>query len=115
MRIELEKIGKRYGDVAALAGIDLDLPAGARVALIGPNGSGKTTLTRAIMGLVAHEGSVRLDGAPAAAARVDPAARIAYVPQVAPQMAATAHELVRAIAAVRGVAPRTIAEVAAEL
>jgi ABC-2 type transport system ATP-binding protein len=115
MRVELTAVRKRYGTLDALAGIDLDLPAGSRVALIGPNGSGKTTLTRVIMGLVAHDGAVRLDGAPAGIARIQADARIAYVPQVAPQMAASVGELLRTIAAVRGVTVRAIADVAAEL
>ena len=36
--------------------------AGEVVALIGPNGAGKTSLLRALAGLVAHEGTVRVDG-----------------------------------------------------
>jgi putative ABC transport system ATP-binding protein len=37
-------------EVEALAGIDLDVPAGQFVSLIGPNGSGKSTLLNAIAG-----------------------------------------------------------------
>ena len=44
-------VGKRYGGVAALDGVDLDVRAGAVVGLVGPNGSGKTTLLHAIAGL----------------------------------------------------------------
>ena len=65
MRVELCQVTKRYGELVALAGVDLSLYAGERVALIGPNGSGKTTLTRIVLGLVGHEGQVRLDGQPA--------------------------------------------------
>ena len=106
MHVELRAIRKSYGKLDALAGVDLDLPAGSRVALIGPNGSGKTTLIRVIMGLVAHQGTVRKDGGPG---------EIAYVPQVAPQMAASVGELTRTIAGLRGVPARRIAELAAEL
>jgi len=115
MRVELHAIAKRYGRVDALDGVDLDLPAGSRVALIGPNGSGKTTLTRVMMGLVTHDGVVRLDGVDARTARAARATDIAYVPQVAPQMAATVGELVRTVADVRGVAPAAITEIAGEL
>jgi ABC-2 type transport system ATP-binding protein len=110
MRVELRGIAKRYGKVDALAGVDLDLASGSRVALIGPNGSGKTTLTRVVMGLVRHEGTVLFDGSPQARAQ-----EIAYVPQVAPQMAATVGELIRTVADVRGADAREIERVAAEL
>ena len=47
----------------ALDRVDLAVPAGGVVALIGPNGCGKSTLLRAIAGLLTPErGSVRLDG-----------------------------------------------------
>jgi ABC-2 type transport system ATP-binding protein len=115
MRVELSSVRKRYGKLEALAGVDLDVPAGSRIALVGPNGSGKTTLTRVIMGLVDHRGALRLDGKPAARARAALAPHIAYVPQTAPQMAAPVSELVRSVSALRGAAPAAVAEVAAEL
>ena len=115
MRVELTGIRKRYGKLEALAGVGLALPSGTRLALIGPNGSGKTTLTRVVMGLVAHQGEVRLDGAPAARVRAGRGADLAYVPQVAPQMAATVEELIRTVAGVRGVPRSRIDAVAVEL
>ena len=52
-----------YGRVQALHGVDLDVPAGAVVAVLGPNGAGKTTLLRAISGTLAPwSGSVLFDG-----------------------------------------------------
>jgi iron(III) transport system ATP-binding protein len=60
----LEGIGKRYGAVVALDGVDLELPAGGRTAIVGPSGSGKTTLLRLIAGFEAPDvGRVMLDGA----------------------------------------------------
>ncbi len=42
---------KDYGTLTALAGVDLDVPAGSLYGLVGPNGSGKTTLLSIITGL----------------------------------------------------------------
>jgi ABC-2 type transport system ATP-binding protein len=44
--IRVDRLAKRFGDVQALAGIDLAVPAGAVVGLLGPNGAGKTTAVR---------------------------------------------------------------------
>jgi ABC-2 type transport system ATP-binding protein len=115
MRVELRSVAKSFGRVSALRGVSLDIQSGRRVALLGPNGSGKSTLTRAIMGLIAFEGDLLLDGRDAGAARGDLARRIAYVPQVAPHLAASAGELVRAVTRLRGLAPDAVARVAAEL
>lgn len=50
--ITLRGAAVRYGDVQALAPLDLTLYRGERVALVGANGSGKTTLLRRLHGLV---------------------------------------------------------------
>lgn len=53
----------RFGDFTALAGVSLDVAAGATIALIGPNGAGKTTLINALSGRVALTGgTIALDG-----------------------------------------------------
>jgi ABC-2 type transport system ATP-binding protein len=48
--LEIRDLAKRYGDVVALAGIDLDVPAGTVTALLGPNGAGKTTTVEILEG-----------------------------------------------------------------
>jgi ATP-binding cassette, subfamily B, bacterial len=63
--VRLEDVSFSYGgaDRAALSGIDLDIPAGTTVALVGETGSGKTTLASLIARLYdPAEGSVRIDG-----------------------------------------------------
>lgn len=50
--IQLKAVDVRFGGVTALSGIDLKVPAGQRLALIGANGSGKSTLLRVLHGLV---------------------------------------------------------------
>jgi ABC-2 type transport system ATP-binding protein len=47
---------KRFGDVEALAGLDLTAPAGTVVAVLGPNGAGKTTFVRAVATLTRPDG-----------------------------------------------------------
>jgi daunorubicin resistance ABC transporter ATP-binding subunit len=44
--IEAEGLTKRYGQTVALAGIDLQVPAGSILGVLGPNGAGKTTAVR---------------------------------------------------------------------
>ncbi|VCU71280.1 Arginine transport ATP-binding protein ArtM [Pigmentiphaga humi] len=63
--VTLENISKRYGEVEVLRGIDLHIPAGQTVALIGPSGSGKSTLLRLLMTLERPDaGRVLIDGEP---------------------------------------------------
>jgi branched-chain amino acid transport system ATP-binding protein len=53
----------RYGPIAAVRGIDLDVRSGEIVALLGANGAGKTSTLAAIVGLLAsRRGAVRFDG-----------------------------------------------------
>ena len=56
-------IGKRFGALIALAGVDLDIFTGEIVALVGDNGAGKSTFNKILAG--AHppsEGEIRMDG-----------------------------------------------------
>jgi sulfate/thiosulfate transport system ATP-binding protein len=63
MSIQLKGIAKRFGDFAAVDGVDLDVATGELVALLGPSGSGKTTLLRIIAGLEsADAGQVLFQG-----------------------------------------------------
>jgi ABC-2 type transport system ATP-binding protein len=61
--IEIQDLGKRYGAVRALDGIDLEIPRGEFFGLLGPNGAGKTTLISILAGLArADRGSARVMG-----------------------------------------------------
>jgi ABC-2 type transport system ATP-binding protein len=60
---ELAGVGKSYGAVQALTGLDLDIGQAAIVALLGPNGAGKTTAIRIMLGLLGpDDGQARLFG-----------------------------------------------------
>ena len=48
--VRLQSLAKRYGDVAAVAGIDLEIADGEFFSMLGPSGSGKTTTLRMIAG-----------------------------------------------------------------
>jgi ABC-2 type transport system ATP-binding protein len=54
--VEVRDVRKRFGKIAALDGISLQVPRGQIYGLLGPNGAGKTTLIRAICGLVRVDG-----------------------------------------------------------
>ena len=61
--LEIRGLGKRFGGVVALDGLDLTIARGRVTALVGPNAAGKSTLIRAILGLVHPDaGSLALDG-----------------------------------------------------
>lgn len=61
--IEVKHVSKRFGNVHALSGIDLEIRAGEFFALLGPNGAGKTTLISIIAGLtLADSGTVSVMG-----------------------------------------------------
>ncbi len=61
--LRLRGLIKRYGDVTALNGVDLDVRSGEFFAILGPSAAGKTTTLRTIAGLERPEaGSVTFDG-----------------------------------------------------
>lgn len=80
--IRAEGLGRRFGDVVAVSGLDFDVPPGAILGVIGPSGSGKTTTIRMITGsLRPSEGSVTVLGERPAHFRRTTRERIGYMPQ----------------------------------
>jgi ABC-type sugar transport system ATPase subunit len=63
--LSLRGVGKRFGPVTALEGVDLDIPAGQVTALVGDNGAGKSTLIKTISGIWhADDGQLLWNGQP---------------------------------------------------
>jgi branched-chain amino acid transport system ATP-binding protein len=61
--LKVSGLGKSFGGLKAVDGIDFELNAGELLALIGPNGAGKSTTFNMVNGqLRANTGSIRLDG-----------------------------------------------------
>src|SRR5688500_13503117 len=54
--LQLDGLAKRFGDVAAVDGVSLDIATGEHLALIGPSGCGKSTILLMVAGLLAPDG-----------------------------------------------------------
>jgi zinc transport system ATP-binding protein len=80
MAIELRGVSVKLGNQLVLDDVNMQVPFGDYIALIGPNGGGKTTLLRVILGLIRPDrGEVVVFGTSPEGAR----GRVSYVPQYA--------------------------------
>ena len=63
LAIRLRGVVKRYGQITAVDGLDLDVPVGTCVGLLGPNGAGKSTTMRMLTAQsIADEGELEVLG-----------------------------------------------------
>jgi polar amino acid transport system ATP-binding protein len=61
--VRMKGVAKRFGDTVVLDGLDMEVAAGEKVAIIGPSGSGKSTILRILMTLTGIDaGEVEIDG-----------------------------------------------------
>ncbi|MBE9189159.1 urea ABC transporter ATP-binding subunit UrtE [Gloeocapsopsis crepidinum LEGE 06123] len=82
--LQVSDLNVYYGESHILRNVDLSVPAGQMVCLIGRNGVGKTTLLKSIMGLIRpRSGAIAFDGAVINSKTPDQRAKlgIGYVPQ----------------------------------
>jgi branched-chain amino acid transport system ATP-binding protein len=78
--LEISGLGRSFGGLRAVDGVNLSIPAGGITALIGPNGAGKTTLFAMIAGFVKPDsGTVRFQGADITGQRPDRIAQAGLV------------------------------------
>ncbi|MFK4116875.1 ABC transporter ATP-binding protein [Streptomyces longwoodensis] len=108
LAIRARGIGKCFGDVVALDGVDLEVARGRIHGLVGPNGAGKTTLLGLLLGLsVADSGSLEILGVPVGRALAAPHGVAGFVdgPGLYPSL--TARQNLSALAALHGDGPRT--------
>jgi len=73
----------QYGSKRAVDNLSFDIPKGRVVGLLGHNGAGKTSLLKAIVGLIAGQGSLSVLGLDPRAQRVELLQSLAYIPDVA--------------------------------
>ncbi len=82
MIVEIKDLTKKYKEITALDGFDLEIKEGERLALLGPNGCGKTTAINCMTGLLTfNSGSVKLFGEEMGPDKRHIKARIGLVPQ----------------------------------
>ncbi len=82
--LSISQLKASYGAITAVRGIDIEVPRGTLVALLGANGAGKSTTLRAVAGI--HRpitGSIRLDGAEISRLKLHQVVRrgLAFVPE----------------------------------
>jgi len=113
--IQFQAVEKRFRRQRVLAGIDLTIERGHRVALVGSNGAGKTTLIRCLLGEYLHEGRVLVDGLAPREHRREVLSRVGFVPQLPPPLRMPVGQLVRFSSSLCDADPRQIAAVAERL
>jgi ABC-2 type transport system ATP-binding protein len=101
--IETRALTKKFGDRAAVDGVDLTVGAGVAFGFLGPNGAGKTTMIRTLLGLTRpSSGDVSLLGLPQPAKRREALARVGAIveePRFHPHL--TGRENLKVVAAAR--------------
>ena len=79
-------VSARYGTHVVASDVSVSVETGGWLAIIGPNGAGKSSLLKAIVGVVAHDGAILLDGvAVSSLSNRERARAVAYAPQT-PQL-----------------------------
>jgi ABC-type multidrug transport system ATPase subunit len=111
--ITIDHLTKTYGPTTVVDDVTLAVPDGAAYAFWGPNGAGKTTVIRCILGLVAYDGTITVEGMDARSRGKAVRSIIGYVPQeLAFYDDMAVIDLLDYSAALRGLGPDRVEEVA---
>jgi ABC-2 type transport system ATP-binding protein len=102
--IEISGLTKRFGPIAAVAGIDLAVGKGEVLGFLGPNGAGKSTTMKMVTGYLSPSaGRVRICGHDIETDTLRAQAKIGYLPEGAPAYGdMTPRQFLRFIAEIRG-------------
>jgi ABC-2 type transport system ATP-binding protein len=103
LAVRARGISKSFGDVVALAGVDLEIAEGQVHGLVGPNGAGKTTLLGLLLGLAeADRGELEILGRPVRRTLATPDGVAGFVDGPGLYPALTARQNLAALARLRG-------------
>ena len=80
--IKIKNLTKYYGKLKALDNIELEIPRGRIIGLLGKNGAGKSTLMRCILGFLKHKGEIEILGKTIKRHQESVHESIAFIPDV---------------------------------
>lgn len=113
--ITLKGVRKMFGPQAVLDGLDLDIPTGQRIALVGSNGAGKTTFFRCLLGEYVHDGEIRIMGRDPRRDRAAVLGLVGFVPQLPPPLRMPVGALMTYVADLTGSSVARMDEIADRL
>lgn len=115
--LRVEGVAVSLGRRQILRGVDFSVAPGEWLTVVGANGTGKSTLLRAMMGLIAHEGSVRIGTTAVselnARQRAQHLALVAQTPVLPPAMTVSSYVLLGRLAHMGALARESAADLAA--
>jgi ABC-2 type transport system ATP-binding protein len=113
--IRFHQVYKRFQRTDVLAGIDLEIEQGDRVALVGSNGAGKTTLIRCLLGEYQCQGQLSVNGHDPRQQRTEILKHVGFVPQISPPLKMPVGQLIRFAAGVSDSDPSKMLAVSNQL